>query len=64
MENPRASRAIGGAMAHNPIPLVAPCHRVVAVDGRLTGYSAAEGIRTKQWLLELEGHKIVCEKLA
>jgi methylated-DNA-[protein]-cysteine S-methyltransferase len=64
MGNPRASRAIGGAMAHNPIPLVIPCHRVVAADGRLTGYSAAEGIHTKQWLLELEGHKIVREKLA
>ena len=58
-----ASRAVGGAMAHNPIPIVIPCHRVVASDGRLTGYSAAEGVRTKQWLLELEGHKVVSEKL-
>jgi methylated-DNA-[protein]-cysteine S-methyltransferase len=58
-----ASRAVGGAMARNPIPIIIPCHRVVASDGRLTGYSAAEGVRTKQWLLELEGHKIVSEKL-
>jgi methylated-DNA-[protein]-cysteine S-methyltransferase len=61
---PAASRAVGGAMASNPLPIVVPCHRVVAADGRLTGYSAADGIRTKQWLLELEGHKIVREKLA
>ncbi len=58
-----ASRAVGGAMARNPIPIIIPCHRVVASDGRLTGYSAAEGVCTKQWLLELEGHKIVREKL-
>ena len=64
LENTAASRAVGGAMARNPLPLVIPCHRVVAADGRLTGYSAAEGIRTKQWLLELEGHQIVSEKLA
>jgi methylated-DNA-[protein]-cysteine S-methyltransferase len=61
---PAASRAIGGAMAHNPIPILIPCHRVVAADGRLIGYSAADGIQTKKWLLELEGHRIVGEKLA
>jgi len=60
---PAASRAIGGVMARNPLPIVIPCHRVVAADGRLTGYSAADGIQTKQWLLELEGHTIVREKL-
>jgi methylated-DNA-[protein]-cysteine S-methyltransferase len=59
-----ASRAIGGAMARNPLPIVIPCHRVVAADGRLTGYSAADGIQTKRWLLELEGHQVVGEKLA
>ncbi|MHC1740360.1 MAG: methylated-DNA--[protein]-cysteine S-methyltransferase [Anaerolineaceae bacterium] len=58
-----ASRAVGGAMARNPIPIVLPCHRVLASDGRLTGYSAADGIHTKKWLLELEGHTIVGEKL-
>lgn len=63
MGSAAASRAVGGAMAHNPIPIVIPCHRVVASDGRLTGYSAAEGVRTKQWLLELEGHRVVSEKL-
>ncbi len=62
--NCSASRAIGRAMGHNPIPILIPFHRVVAADGRLTGYSAADGIRTKQWLLELEGHRVVREKLA
>jgi methylated-DNA-[protein]-cysteine S-methyltransferase len=61
---PAASRAIGGAMARNPIPIIIPCHRVVAADGRLTGYSAADGIATKRFLLELEGRKVVGEKLA
>ena len=61
---PAASRAIGGAMARNPMPIIIPCHRVVAADGRLTGYSAADGIATKRFLLELEGRKVVGEKLA
>jgi len=60
---PAASRAVGGALAHNPIPIIIPCHRVVAADGSLTGFSAADGIRAKQWLLELEGHSVVGEKL-
>ncbi len=61
--SPSASRAVGGALGHNPMPILIPCHRVVAADGRLTGFSAAEGIRTKQWLLELEGHQVVGERL-
>jgi methylated-DNA-[protein]-cysteine S-methyltransferase len=61
--NPRASRATGMALGHNPMPIIIPCHRVVAAHGQLTGYSAADGIRTKQWLLELEGHTIVDKKL-
>ena len=60
---PAASRAVGGALAHNPVPIIIPCHRVVAADGSLTGFSASDGIRAKQWLLELEGHRIVSEKL-
>ncbi|WP_390407160.1 methylated-DNA--[protein]-cysteine S-methyltransferase [Lacticaseibacillus jixiensis] len=46
-------RAIGGAVGHNPLSLVVPCHRVVGVDGSLTGY--AGGIKRKQALLQLEG---------
>lgn len=61
---PAASRAVGGALARNPIPIILPCHRVVAADGSLTGFSAADGIRAKRWLLELEGHRFVGEKLA
>ena len=50
----RAARAVGQCMAANRIPLVIPCHRVVAAGGGLGGYSAVGGIRTKRRLLELE----------
>lgn len=60
---PAASRAVGGALAHNPLPLLIPCHRVVASSGALTGYSAAGGIATKARLLEMEGLRIVGKKL-
>lgn len=53
--SPRASRAVGGALAANPVPLIIPCHRVVASDGRLTGFSAPGGEATKRALLKLEG---------
>ena len=46
--------AVGRACAHNPVPLVVPCHRVVGSDGDLKGYSAANGIATKRRLLDLE----------
>lgn len=59
---PSASRAVGAALAANPILIIIPCHRVIAADGRLTGY--AGGLDKKVKLLELEGHKIVGEKLA
>lgn len=52
---PRAARAVGQALARNPIPIVVPCHRVVAADGSLTGYSGRGGIKTKAELLKLEG---------
>ena len=48
-------RAIGGACARNPLPIIVPCHRVVAADGSLGGYSGKEGIKTKRILLDLEG---------
>jgi methylated-DNA-[protein]-cysteine S-methyltransferase len=51
---PRAARAVGRAMAANPLPIVIPCHRVVAADGRLGGYSGGDGLPTKQWLLSFE----------
>lgn len=52
--SPRAARAVGQCMAANPVPLVVPCHRVVATNGGLGGYSAPGGIRLKQRLLDLE----------
>lgn len=52
---PRSSRPVGGALAHNPIPIVIPCHRVVASDGSLGGYSGGSGLKAKRWLLRLEG---------
>jgi methylated-DNA-[protein]-cysteine S-methyltransferase len=50
--NERASRAAGGALSSNPIPIVVPCHRVVATDGTLGGY--AGGLDAKRRLLALE----------
>jgi methylated-DNA-[protein]-cysteine S-methyltransferase len=51
---PRASRAVGTAMSRNPLPLIVPCHRVLASDGQLGGFSALEGTALKQKLLQLE----------
>jgi methylated-DNA-[protein]-cysteine S-methyltransferase len=52
---PRSSRPVGQALAHNPIPIIIPCHRVIASDGNLGGYSGGFGIETKRWLLRFEG---------
>jgi O-6-methylguanine DNA methyltransferase len=49
------ARAVGQALARNPIPIVIPCHRVLAADGSLHGYSGGKGIETKAQLLQLEG---------
>lgn len=51
--SPGASRAVGGALSRNPIPIVVPCHRVVGSDGSLGGYSS--GTHIKERLLRLEG---------
>lgn len=48
-------RAVARACAANPIPIIIPCHRVVAATGGLGGYSGGDGIATKQALLALEG---------
>jgi O-6-methylguanine DNA methyltransferase len=52
---PRASRAVGQALGRNPVPIVIPCHRVVASDGSLGGYSGGGGLDSKRLLLHLEG---------
>jgi methylated-DNA-[protein]-cysteine S-methyltransferase len=49
------ARGIGAIMGANPIPIVVPCHRVVAGDG-LGGFSGGDGVESKRWLLTLEGH--------
>lgn len=54
-----AGRAIGGAVGANPAPILVGCHRVLATSGRITGFSAGEGIPTKQWLLRHEGIEFV-----
>jgi len=51
---PKAARAVGGAVGANPIPIVIPCHRVMASNGAITGYSGGNGIQTKQKLLDHE----------
>lgn len=62
LNKPSASRAVGTALANSPVWIIIPCHRVISASRDLTGY--AGGIPVKQRLLELEGHKIVGQKLA
>lgn len=51
---PRAARFVGNVMARNPIPILIPCHRVIAAGGRIGGYGPS-GTETKRYLLGLEG---------
>ena len=54
MNRPHMSaQAVGGAVGHNPISIIIPCHRVLGTDGSLTGY--AGGVEKKRWLLAHEG---------
>jgi methylated-DNA-[protein]-cysteine S-methyltransferase len=52
---PGAARAVGHALGRNPFPIVVPCHRVLAADGRMHGFSAHGGTTTKRRLLLIEG---------
>ena len=52
MEKPGASRAVGQALGRNPLPIIVPCHRVVATDGRLGGFGG--GLEIKRRLLRME----------
>ncbi len=51
---PGGAQAVGGAVAHNPISIIVPCHRVLGSDGSLTGY--AWGVHVKRWLIDHERH--------
>jgi methylated-DNA-[protein]-cysteine S-methyltransferase len=53
--DPGQARAVGQALGRNPWPIVVPCHRITAADGRMGGFSAPGGTRTKLKLLEIEG---------
>ena len=50
-----SAQAVGGAVGHNPILLIVPCHRVIGADKSLTGYVA--GLERKRWLLNMESEK-------
>jgi len=62
--SPNGSRAVGQAMAKNPIPIIVPCHRVLASAGKIGGFSAFGGLSLKEKLLTLEaqkaGKKVLC----
>jgi methylated-DNA-[protein]-cysteine S-methyltransferase len=53
--SPGAARAVGQAMGHNPVPIIIPCHRVLAAGRKIGGFSAYGGAVTKERLLALEG---------
>jgi methylated-DNA-[protein]-cysteine S-methyltransferase len=57
-KEPQAARDVGQALGENPIPIVIPCHRVLAANGRPGGYSGAGGVRTKLRLLTIEGARL------
>ena len=52
---PKAARAVGQVLGRNPIPILIACHRVIATDGTLGGYSGPGGVQTKSELLKMEG---------
>jgi methylated-DNA-[protein]-cysteine S-methyltransferase len=56
--NPKTSRAVGAALAKNPLPLIIPCHRIIRKDGKPGGFSAPGGKRLKKKLLQLESQNI------
>ncbi len=56
INRPRAARAAGQALARNPLPIIVPCHRIVASDGKLGGFSG--GLEMKRYLLRLEASNI------
>jgi methylated-DNA-[protein]-cysteine S-methyltransferase len=57
-EEPQAARDVGQALGENPVPLIIPCHRVLAANGKSGGYSGSGGVKTKLRLLTIEGAKL------
>lgn len=63
INNPKSSRAVGGACGSNPVAIIVPCHRVKGSNGKLTGFGG--GLTRKAYLLELESSQIqLCQKQA
>ena len=58
---PGGARSVGTALGQNPWPLLVPCHRFIGADGKMTGFSAPGGIKTKLKLLALEGAQLFAE---
>ena len=56
---PERARDVGQAMGSNPVPIIVPCHRVVAASGKMGGFSAPGGVDTKRRMLEIEGAAVV-----
>ncbi len=56
INKPQATRAVGQAAGHNPLPILVPCHRLIGKGGDLVGF--ARGLTTKARLLRLEGHTL------
>lgn len=55
------SRAVGRALGQNPIPIIVPCHRVIAANGNTGGFSGGDGVATKMRLLGIEGAAIAAQ---
>lgn len=60
--SPRAARGVGGVMSSNRIPILIPCHRVVASGGKLGGFSAPQGVDLKRWLLGREAEGLAVKR--
>ncbi len=58
LSRPAAARAVGNALAKNPLPLIIPCHSVIRSDGSLGGFSASGGTHTKSELIKLEKNSV------
>lgn len=56
---PGSARAVGQALGRNPFPIIVPCHRVVAADGKSGGFSAPGGVSTKLRMLAIEGERLL-----